>query len=130
MQPQPIVVGPDGVPLAMMPPPQIEDSDVSNERARIEQSELELLFSQESLVLRNLTKFYGNFLAVERLSIGIKKGECFGLLGVNGAGKTTTFKMLTGDETISNGHAYVCGYDVSSNIKQVRNMQAVCFYRR
>jgi len=39
--------------------------------------------------------------------VGVPKGQCFGLLGVNGAGKTTTFKMLTGDEQISKGSAYV-----------------------
>ncbi|XP_016137357.1 ATP-binding cassette sub-family A member 2-like [Sinocyclocheilus grahami] len=41
----------------------------------------------------------GRILAVDRLCLGVRPGECFGLLGVNGAGKTTTFKMLTGDES-------------------------------
>jgi ATPase subunit of ABC transporter with duplicated ATPase domains len=50
---------------------------------------------------------------------GIPDGECFGLLGVNGAGKTTTFKMLTGDETITAGEAYMEGYSVNSEIKKV-----------
>ena len=50
---------------------------------------------------------------------GIPDGECFGLLGVNGAGKTTTFKMLTGDETITSGEAYLEGYSVNSEIKKV-----------
>ena len=45
------------------------------------------------------------------LSLVIKKGECFGLLGVNGAGKTTTFKMLTGDISISEGSITVEGFD-------------------
>jgi ABC-type multidrug transport system ATPase subunit len=67
-----------------------------------------------------MTKYYGSFLAVDRLSIGIKKAECFGLLGVNGAGKTTTFKMLTGDEKISSGEAYLCGYNVQSEMNQVK----------
>jgi ATP-binding cassette, subfamily A (ABC1), member 3 len=69
---------------------------------------------------RDVTKYYGSFLAVDRLSIGIKKAECFGLLGVNGAGKTTTFKMLTGDEKISSGEAYLCGYNVQSDMNQVK----------
>ncbi|ETE64856.1 ATP-binding cassette sub-family A member 3, partial [Ophiophagus hannah] len=46
-------------------------------------------------------------LAVDRISLAVSKGECFGLLGFNGAGKTTTFKMLTGDESITSGDAYV-----------------------
>ena len=95
------------------------DSDVHNEQMRIQNTPLEHLLQTDSLVLRDLTKYYGGFLAVNNLCLGIKQGECFGLLGVNGAGKTTTFKMLTGDETISSGTAYVKGYSVASQIKKV-----------
>ena len=55
-----------------------------------------------------------------RLSLGIPRQECFGLLGVNGAGKTSTFKMLTGDEMITSGNAYLGGFSVKTNISQVR----------
>lgn len=48
------------------------------------------------LKLEHVTKYYGNFLAVDDLSFEVKDGEIFGLLGVNGAGKTTTFRMITG----------------------------------
>lgn len=48
------------------------------------------------LKLSHVTKYYGNFLAVDDLSFEVKDGEIFGLLGVNGAGKTTTFRMITG----------------------------------
>ena len=48
------------------------------------------------LKLENVTKYYGNFLAVDNLSFEVKEGEIFGLLGVNGAGKTTTFRMIMG----------------------------------
>lgn len=48
------------------------------------------------LKLEHVTKYYGNFLAVDDLSFEVKSGEIFGLLGVNGAGKTTTFRMITG----------------------------------
>lgn len=48
------------------------------------------------LKIENVTKYYGNFLAVKNLSFEVKEGEIFGLLGVNGAGKTTTFRMITG----------------------------------
>jgi ATP-binding cassette, subfamily A (ABC1), member 3 len=68
-----------------------------------------------------VTKYYGTFLAVDGLCLGVKKGECFGLLGVNGAGKTTTFKMLTGDEKISSGEAYLCGYSIKSEMKEVKS---------
>lgn len=58
-------------------------------------------------------------LAVDRISLAVQKGECFGLLGFNGAGKTTTFKMLTGEETITSGDAFVGGYSISSDIGKV-----------
>lgn len=48
------------------------------------------------LEVKNITKYYGNFLAVDDLSFEIKEGEIFGLLGVNGAGKTTTFRIIMG----------------------------------
>ena len=52
----------------------------------------------------------GRILAVDRLCLGVRPGECFGLLGVNGAGKTSTFKMLTGDESTTGGEAFVNGH--------------------
>lgn len=48
------------------------------------------------LKIENVTKYYGNFLAVDDLSFEVNNGEIFGLLGVNGAGKTTTFRMING----------------------------------
>lgn len=48
------------------------------------------------LKVEHITKYYGNFLAVDDLSFEIKDGEIFGLLGINGAGKTTTFRMILG----------------------------------
>lgn len=56
----------------------------------------------------------GRILAVDRLCVGVRPGECFGLLGVNGAGKTTTFKMLTGDESTTGGEAFVNGHRLGS----------------
>jgi len=46
------------------------------------------------LEVKNVTKYYGDFKAVDNLSFSVNKGEIFGLLGVNGAGKTTTFRMI------------------------------------
>ena len=48
------------------------------------------------LKVNNVTKYYGDFLAVDHLSFEVKPGEIFGLLGINGAGKTTTFRMIMG----------------------------------
>lgn len=55
----------------------------------------------------NLKKTYKSYPAVTSISFGVKKGYCFGLLGVNGAGKTTTFKMLSGEEVITDGNACI-----------------------
>ncbi|GAB6031180.1 ATP-binding cassette sub- A member 3 [Chamberlinius hualienensis] len=56
----------------------------------------------------------------------VPRGECFGLLGINGAGKTTTFKMLTGDEAVSSGDAYVEGASIRQDITGVRQMLGYC----
>ncbi|KAB0401470.1 hypothetical protein E2I00_009254 [Balaenoptera physalus] len=65
-------------------------------------------------------------LAVDKVSLAVQKGECFGLLGFNGAGKTTTFKMLTGEETITSGDAFVGGYSISSDIGKMRQRIGYC----
>ena len=49
---------------------------------------------KDMLELKNVTKYYGDVLAVDDLSFSVKDGQIFGLLGVNGAGKTTTFRMI------------------------------------
>ena len=74
--------------------------------------------------MRDLRKIYSSpgkpsVVAVEGTSLGIPAGECFGLLGVNGAGKTTTFKMLTGDEALTGGDAFVDGFNIKDDIQQV-----------
>ena len=94
-----------------------EDEDVAAERERIASSPD--LGKSCTLVLAEIRKYYADFLAVDRLSVGIEKGECFGLLGVNGAGKTSTFKMLTGDVPMSSGDATLCGYSIIRDIKKV-----------
>ncbi|KAK7500956.1 hypothetical protein BaRGS_00007836, partial [Batillaria attramentaria] len=90
-----------------------DDEDVYNEHERVRASG-----SGDALVVRDLSKVYlrgmKKFCAVNRISFGVSKGECFGLLGVNGAGKTTTFKMLTGGTTPSLGQAILHGKKLDS----------------
>jgi len=72
-------------------------------------------------------KYYdAGFRAVDRLCLGVRRGECFGLLGINGAGKTTTFKMLTGDIDVSYGDAHLNGFSVRRNIKAVQRRLGYC----
>ncbi|CAL8096130.1 unnamed protein product [Orchesella dallaii] len=104
----------------------LEDSDVLAENNRIRSTNLTDLYQSNNLVLRNLTKYYSNFLAVDRVNLGVKKGECFGLLGINGAGKTTTFKMLTGDLSVSEGDAFVVSFSVRKELKKVHENLGYC----
>lgn len=67
---------------------------------------------ETTIVAENLTKKFGDFTAVESISLSVKKGEIFGLLGPNGAGKTTTFKMLCGLLRPTSGKALVNGLDL------------------
>ena len=77
------------------------------------------LYRSEKLVLDNVSKYYGEFRAVNHLSVGIPAGECFGLLGINGAGKTSTFMMLTGDSSISGGEAYLDTHNLITDTQMV-----------
>ncbi len=65
-----------------------------------------------SIIAEDLTKRFGDFTAVDRVSFRVEKGTIFGFLGPNGAGKTTTFYMLLGLLQPSSGTGWVLGYDV------------------
>jgi len=73
-----------------------------------------------TIEVKNLTKKYGQQLAVDDLSFTSAGGEIIGFLGPNGAGKTTTFKMLTAYLSPSQGSIIVNGYDVSEQPEMVR----------
>lgn len=101
------------------------DDDVETERQRVQEF-TRAQVAQHSLVCKDLTKFYKHFLAVNRLTFAVNKGECFGLLGINGAGKTTTFRMLTGDAHISAGDAYVHGMSIKTHLQDVYRHIGYC----
>ena len=67
-----------------------------------------------------LTKNYGNFCAVDNVSLDIPKGICFGLLGPNGAGKTTMIQMIQASSPITNGKLEVLGMDTISDSREIR----------
>jgi ABC-type multidrug transport system ATPase subunit len=67
-----------------------------------------------------LTRRFGDFVAVNQVSLTVEQGEVFGFLGPNGSGKTTVIKMLTGILPISEGEAQVAGLDVRTEAEAVR----------
>ena len=103
-----------------------EDWDVIVEQHRIHSHPIQELVKTDAVVTQELTKLYGDFVAVEKLSFGVPQKECFGLLGVNGAGKTTVFKMLTGEILPSSGSAYIAGMSVQSDLAHVRHKIGYC----
>ncbi len=73
----------------------------------------------------NLTKVYGNIVAVDHINFDVQEGEVFGFLGPNGAGKTTTIRMLTGLTPPSEGTAKIFGHDIRSEILTAKRYMGI-----
>ena len=74
------------------------------------------------ITIHNLSKSYGDTHAVQHLSLEVKKGELFGLIGPDGAGKTTVFRMLTTLLLPDEGSATIEGLDIVKDYKQIRKI--------
>lgn len=70
--------------------------------------------------VHNLSKRYGNFVALDGISFKVQQGEIVGLLGQNGAGKSTTMRLLSGYMPPSGGTATLCGFDLLDDAYEVR----------
>lgn len=79
----------------------------------------------EAIKTVNLTKIYGDTVAVDRLNLTVEQGELFALLGVNGAGKTTAIKMLCGLTAPTMGEAFLNGKSIVSEREEVKNIIGV-----
>ena len=79
-----------------------------------------MIDNHSSVVIENLVKRFGDFVAVDRISLETQEGEVFGFLGPNGAGKSTTIRMLCGLLRPTSGRGLVAGYDVSRQPESVR----------
>lgn len=72
--------------------------------------------------VKNLTKKYGKFCAVDNISLSVQKGEIIGFLGLNGAGKSTTMDMLTGCLSMTSGTIEIGGYDILKNPLEAKKL--------
>jgi len=70
--------------------------------------------------VKNLTKKFGNFVAVDSISFNVECGEIFGFLGANGAGKSTAMRMLCGLLKPTSGEANVAGFDVYTQSEEIK----------
>jgi len=75
--------------------------------------------------VRDLTKKFNGFTAVDKISLVVKSGELFGLLGPNGAGKTTTIRMLTGIFKPTSGTALIGEYDIQKNPLEAKQLMGI-----
>jgi ABC-2 type transport system ATP-binding protein len=81
------------------------------------------MIDSESRAVRvnELEKKFGEFVAVDKISFYVQKGEIFGFLGSNGAGKSTTIRMLCGIITPTSGQGQVAGYDIFSESEKIKH---------
>jgi len=70
-------------------------------------------------VLRELTRYFGHLAAIDRITLGVPPGQCFGLLGANGAGKTTTLRLIAGDLLASHGTVLIDNHDIRLDVQLV-----------
>jgi lipooligosaccharide transport system ATP-binding protein len=77
------------------------------------------------VIARNLTKRFGDFVAVDAISFEVQPGETFGLLGPNGAGKSSTMKMISTVSPVTSGELVVLGLDPARDGRQIRGRLGV-----
>lgn len=76
--------------------------------------------TDQVITVKNLTKTFGDFTAVDNISFEVHKGEIFGFLGANGAGKTTAMRMLCGLSRPTSGQASIAGHDIYSATEKIK----------
>lgn len=77
------------------------------------------------LRIHGLTKWFGGTLALDRLTLDVPVGSCFGLVGPNGSGKSTTLRSVIGLVRFDSGSIEVCGHDISTDLQAARSMMGV-----
>jgi ABC-2 type transport system ATP-binding protein len=79
-----------------------------------------IVSDSDAVQVKDLEKRFGRFVAVDRISFSIRRGEVFGFLGPNGAGKSTTIRMLCGIITPTSGSGHVAGYDLFQEAERIK----------
>lgn len=103
------------------------DPDVDTEKKNVEEIIREEKIESEAMVVSELVKTYGDDMkAVQGVSFSVKRGECFGLLGMNGAGKTTTFEMMTLNRTKTSGRIFINNINAEQDRFLYRHMFGYC----
>ena len=76
--------------------------------------------NSDAVSVKDLEKRFGRFVAVDRISFAVKRGEIFGFLGPNGAGKSTTIRMLCGIIKPTSGYGHVAGHDIFKEAEEIK----------
>jgi len=76
--------------------------------------------NSDAIAVKNLEKKFGQFVAVDKITFTVSRGEIFGFLGSNGSGKSTTIRMLCGILTPTSGEGFVAGYDIRTEPEKVK----------
>jgi ABC-2 type transport system ATP-binding protein len=84
-----------------------------------------LWYMENIIDVKELTKRFGDFTAVDEIGFKVRNGEVFGFLGPNGAGKTTTIRILTGLSKPTSGNASILGFDIHSEIINIKKLIGV-----
>ena len=77
------------------------------------------------LIVKDVVKQYGDYLALNKVNISVPKGSIYGLLGPNGAGKTTTLRMLLGQSPRTSGVLSIFGKSIDSNLREIRQRTGI-----
>ncbi|MBF0099366.1 MAG: ABC transporter ATP-binding protein [Desulfobacterales bacterium] len=93
--------------------PTATESNLNTSAHRIEKQDF-------AVRVKNLTRCFGDFIAVNRVSFDVNRGEIFGFLGPNGAGKSTTIRMLCGLLQPTSGEGTVSGFDIGSQAEEIK----------
>jgi ATP-binding cassette subfamily A (ABC1) protein 3 len=104
----------------------VDDEDVAMERVRVDTGGADGDVVRIADMRKVFNTAIGQKVAVNCLSFGIPKGECFGFLGINGAGKTTTLSILSGEFPPTSGTAFIDGYNIQQDQSHIRRKIGYC----